>query len=176
MWKLESSLFSISEWLGWLALFAALGAVAIAAVGMWKAKQEEEPAPMRWDGVVLVAIIALCLFGAGRLTRFASDRALRSDLSDLAKEVDSFAAGHELPDAPIKGETAGRFENRTRIEGHTTEREYLDQYEEKVRYAREELAKRELSDSELDRFYADATSSVTIHIIAERLDFLAGKL
>lgn len=177
MWKLQSSLFAASQGLEWLAIVAAVGAVALLLTRFVKKDAKGKGnAQLEWTTPLLIALMGACLYGASLLTLRASNRVLKANVLDLSNEIASFAKAHESMPEQQPGEKARHYIDRMLAEGHELEQQYHDQYVDKVKYAREQLAQREVSDSELDRFYVDPTNPVTLHIIADRLEVMSRKL
>lgn len=176
MWKLQSSLFAASQGLYYLAIAVAIAALAIVAIKLYK-DHVRERTRLEWSTAMLVAVVAACLFVAKITLASASNRALKSDVLILYNDIDKFVKAREATQAKGDNENNRQWTLRTMREDRETHDLYNAQFDERVRYAREQFGLREIHDSDLDHFISEGPSSlVTLELLNGRLEVMSRQL
>jgi hypothetical protein len=176
MWKLQSSLFAASQALYYLAIAVAVAAAVIIILKIYK-DHNNQPTRLEWSTAILVALMAACLFVAKILLVSASNRALKSDVITLYKDLDKFLKTREATQQQQEKEPPRRWAARIDAEDRETKKLYHDQFDTRVRYAREQFALREIHDTDLDHYIAeDPSSPFSFDLLNARLEVLSRQL
>jgi len=176
MWKLQSSLFAASQGLNYLAIAAAIAVVVIIGMKIYK-DQNRQRTRLDWNIAAMVALLAACFFVAKIFLVSASNRALKSDVLTLYKDIDKFLKARETTQAQQDNENPKRWTLRIMKEDKETHDQYHAQFDEQVRYAREQFALREIHNPDLDHFIAeDPSSPYTLDLLNAQLEVMSRKL
>ena len=176
MWKLQSSLFAASQGLFYLAIAAVVAVAIIIIVKLYK-DHNNQPTRLEWSTVILVVLMAACLFVAKILLVSASNRALKSDVLTLYKDLDKFLKAREATQPQQDKEPPRRWVARIDAEDRETKRLYHEQFDAQVRYAREQFALREIHDADLDHYISeDPSSPFSFDLLNARLEVLTRQL
>jgi hypothetical protein len=122
-----------------------------------------------WALVSLWTLIVLARVGAG----FLAAGQLRTDAAAVASEIITFADAQQRR---VPSSDNRRWDTYTRDLARVsaqTQQEYHEKFLARVVFLRQEFAKRQIVDPELDNFYADPKSPLAVRSVGERLAYMA---
>lgn len=129
-----------------------------------------------WRTIGILAAVWILLLGLRAGARSLSDRELRAQVSILSSEIIAFADERNQK-MPAEGQP--NWGEYTHTLAQLTEENrslYSQRFAARAKYAQQELARRGLTDKELDRFHVGAANALVIRTVGERLQFLANQL
>jgi hypothetical protein len=168
-----------SVWLSYIApallALALLYKAAEQVKAKWDIPKKQLP-ELRWVciRIILGACVLLLMVRAG--ASYLSARHLRADAVSLSGELISFA---EERQARMPSTGAKDWDAYTRGVAQVcaaTQNDYSQRYAPRVLLLRREFARRELTDSALDSFYAHPSDPLAVRTVGERLALLAQQL
>ena len=130
----------------------------------------------RWK--IVLTVTFLFLFGAELhlLIRSESTQMLARTAQKTAAQLIDFAQARSQLMQRNPNESLDQYENRISAQNSETQSEYLKQFYGQVAQLRAELARRGVTDQELDEFYQQPVYPIGIREVGERLSVLAASV
>ena len=173
------TIYIASVWLSYIAPAVLALALLYKAAEQVKAKWDIPkrplvPLPWVWFRIILGA--CLVLFIGRAVASYFSGRRLRADAISLSRELTSFAEERQKQ-MPSAGATDWDAYTREVAQVcSATRNDYAQRYGQRVARLRREFARRGLTDSPLDSFYARPSDPHTVRVVGERLAVLSQQL
>jgi hypothetical protein len=128
----------------------------------------------KWRTLAILLLIFLALWAGRDISLYWSNRLLSSEALALSSQLTDLSSQVDYQDHA--GEDSAHYAQRIDMQNNDVRLQYAKNYAGKVDYVRHEMARRGLSDEELDRYYENPANPIVIRTVGTRIAFLVQEL